>query len=316
MQFGLWVEPEMFNPDSDLYRAHPEWTIHFEGRTPTTWRSQLILNFGRPDVQDHIIEAIDTVMGSAPIDLMKWDMNRSASEAGWPGYDRDPREIWVRHVEGVYRVWRELRRRHPNVMWENCSAGGGRSDLGTMALTEQNWVSDTVVAPARIHIQEGYSRLFPASTMANWVTDEAIRESSVDFAFRVCMWGGLGIGGDLMKWDEAQLLRASEHIATYKTLRDTITRGDLYRLRSAHDHAVSAFVYVDKDKSGAVLFLFRTHASRIGMNPTIHIEGLDPSANYEVEGVEGVRSGSAWREIGFKLPLRDFESAILRIKRL
>ena len=210
MKFGLWIEPEMVSPDSDLYRAHPDWAIHFPQRDRTLSRNECILNFGRVDVQDHIIHAIDELLSGSPIAFVKWDMNRNVSEPGWAGHHRDARELWVRYVQGLYRVWGELRRRHPDVIWEGCSGGGGRVDLGMAALTDQTWVSDNTTPPARLEIQEGYSLLFPASTMANWVTDRVKGDFAdhdngdytLEYRFHAAMAGALGVGGNLATWSE------------------------------------------------------------------------------------------------------------------
>ncbi|BCP55273.1 alpha-galactosidase [Kaistia sp. 32K] len=316
MQFGLWIEPEMVNPDSDLYRAHPDWVLHYEGRERSLMRNQLILNLGRVDVQDYLIDIFDRLLTENSIDFIKWDMNRSASEAGWPTHERDAREIWVRYVEGLYRVWVELRARHPDVIWENCCSGGGRVDLGMMALTEQSWTSDNTVPAARLLIQEGYSQLFPANTMAGWATDEERREYPLDFRFHVSMAGALGVGGNLLDWSDEECSVAAGHVARFKEIRHLVAGGDLYRLRSAHRHAVSAFAYVARDKSEAVLFVFRVHSARLGANPTIRIAGLDPEALYAVEGSDVVRSGRAWAEIGLISPIKNLQSQILRFTRV
>lgn len=315
MQFGLWIEPEMVNPDSDLHRAHPDWILHFAERPRTLMRNQSILNLARPDVQDYLIGIFDRLLAETPIDFVKWDMNRNASEPGWPGYERDQREVWVRYVAGLYRVWGELRRRHPRVIWENCSGGGGRVDMGMMALTEQSWASDNTVPAARLQIQEGYSQLFPASTMAAWVTDEEKDSYSLDFRFHVSMAGALGVGGNLLAWTEAERARAAEHIATYKQVRPLVASGDLYRLRSPRESAISALAYVAKDKSAAVVFVYRLRPDRLAEAPTIRLPGLDPEAVYELEG-EGIsRSGCGWAALGLTVPLKDDQSALLRLQR-
>ncbi len=316
MRFGLWIEPEMVNPDSDLYRAHPDWIIHFPERERTLSRNQSMLNLGRPDVQDHLIGVFDDLLAGTRIDFVKWDMNRNVSEPGWPGHDRDQREIWVRYVEGLYRFWGELRRRHPDVIWENCSGGGGRVDLGMMALTEQSWTSDTTVPPARLLIQEGYSQLFPASGMAAWVTDEHKEAYSLDLRFHVAMAGALGVGGNLLEWTAAELETARRHVAAYKEIRPLVAAGDLYRLASPRTQPLSALLYVARDRSEAVLFAFRLLQARLGRNPVIRLAGLDPDALYAVEGVNETLSGRAWAEIGLPLPLGNFGSTIRRIRRL
>ncbi len=315
MKFGLWIEPEMVNPDSDLYRAHADWILHYGERERTPMRNQSILNLGRPDVQDYLIEIFDKLLRETPIDFIKWDMNRNASEPGWPSHDRDGREIWVRYVQGLYRVWTELRKRHPGVIWENCSGGGGRVDLGMMAITEQTWTSDNTLVPARLRIQEGYSQLFPASTMAAWVTDEEKHEYPLELRFHASMAGALGVGGNLLAWSDEDRAVAAKQVARFKQLRSTIMGGDLYRLRSPHAGAFSAFMHVAKDKREAELFAFRMHRARLGRNPLIRLAGLDPEALYSVEGIEGARTGRAWSELGLRLPLKDLQSTILLIQR-
>lgn len=315
MQFGIWIEPEMVNPDSDLYRAHPDWIIYYPGRERTLSRNQSMLNLGRVDVQDYLIDMFDRLLSSTEIDFIKWDMNRNVSEPGWPEHDRDQREIWVRYVDGLYRVWKTLRERHPNVIWENCSGGGGRVDMGMMGITEQSWASDNTVPPARLEIQEGYSQLFPANTMAAWVTDEDLHEFSLDLRFHVSMAGALGVGGNLLTWTDEMLARAAEHVAIYKTIREVVSAGDLYRLRSPRHTDLNALMYVAKDKSEAVLFAFRILKARIGKLPLVFPAGLDPEALYADE--EGVtRSGAAWGQLGIQLKLKDLQSTIIRLRRV
>jgi len=342
MKFGVWIEPEMVNPDSDLYRAHEDWIIHFPGRERTLGRNQSMLNIGRADVQDHLIDTFDRLLSGTAIDFIKWDMNRNISEPGWPSHDRDQREIWVRYVEGLYRIWGELRRRHPNVIWENCSGGGGRVDLGMMAITEQSWASDNTLPPARLDIQEGYTQLFPAATMAAWVTDEHKEAFPLDLRFHVSMAGALGVGGNLLEWTADALETARQHVATYKGIRPLVVGGDLYRLVSPRSGAFSALMYVAKDKSEAVLFAYRLLPSRPLRNPLIRLAGLDENALYRIVdsarvlvgaqgsnpsgypgtstrstgGSDGALSGKAWAQIGLRLDLGDLDSTIVRIKRV
>jgi alpha-galactosidase len=316
MDFGLWVEPEMVNPNSELYRAHPDWVIHFPTRARTEGRNQLILNLGRTDVQDYLVGQLDRLLTENNITFIKWDMNRNVSEPGWPDAPGDQRELWVRHVQGVYRVWGTLRERHPNVIWQSCSGGGGRADLGILRLADQIWVSDNTEAVARLRIQEGFSHIFPANTMEAWVTDMGQERLSLEFRFHVSMCGSLGIGGHLLHWSEAQRAEAARWIALYKEIRPIIQFGDLYRLRSPQTHAFSAVQYVSKDRSEGVLFAFRTHLPLPTDLPPIYLRGLDPESRYEVEGFTGIRSGMAWMCAGLDLELRDFQSTVRRIRRV
>ncbi|MCL4544523.1 MAG: alpha-galactosidase [Chloroflexi bacterium] len=317
MQFGLWVEPEMVNPDSDLYRTHPDWVIHFPNRSRTEARHQLILNLGRSDVQGYLIKILDLLLSEHDIRFIKWDMNRNVSEPGWPDAPRDARELWVRYVYGVYHVWGSLRQRHPNVIWQSCSGGGGRADYGILRLADQVWVSDNTEAAARLHIQEGFSQFLPATTMEAWVTDANAAQRSLDFRFHVSMCGSLGIGGHLGHWSEEERTRAAEYVAHYKRIRPLIQRGDQYIPRSLQQGGFTALQYVAKDKSAGVLFAFRTHLPHPVIIPPLYLQGLDPTAHYRIEGFSEPRSGAAWMHSGLFIELRqDFESTVRSIERV
>ena len=316
MTFGLWVEPEMVSPDSELYRQHPDWVIHFPVRARTEARQQLILNLARPDVQAHLIGTLDRLLSDHAIGFIKWDMNRNVSEPGWPGAPGDPRELWVRYVQGLYHVWDTLRARHPGVVWQSCSGGGGRADLGILRRADQLWVSDNTAAPARLEIQEGFSQVFPASTMEAWVTDAGHGTVPLRFRMHVSMTGSLGLGGHLARWSEEERGIAREEIARYKAVRHLVQFGDQYRLRSPHAHASSGVQYLSRDRTEGVVFAFRTHIARPGALPPLPLRGLDPGALYEVEGVEGARSGAAWMTLGLRLDLGDFGSTVRSIRRV
>jgi alpha-galactosidase len=316
MEFGLWVEPEMVNPNSDLYRAHPDWVIHFPTRARTEGRNQLILNLARLDVQDYLINVLDRLLSENNITFIKWDMNRNVSEPGWPGAEGDPREIWVRYVQGVYRVWGALRERHPQVIFQSCSGGGGRADLGILHLADQIWVSDNTEATARLAIQEGFSQIFPASTMEAWVTDAMAGRISLDFRFHASMCGSLGVGGHLLHWSEAEREQAAHWITLYKEIRSVIQLGDQYRLIAPQTSPYSAVQYMSKDRREGVLFVFRTHIPEPAQLPLIYLRGLDPTALYEIEDVPGDRSGLGWMQAGITIPLRDFQSTVRRIRRV
>jgi alpha-galactosidase len=316
MEFGLWVEPEMVNPESELYRAHPDWVIHFPTRERTTARMQLILNVARTDVQEYLIGQLDTLLSNHRIAFIKWDMNRNVSEPGWPEAPGDQRELWVRYVEGLYHIWGTLRARHPHVIWQSCSGGGGRADIGILKLTDQIWTSDNTEPTARLAIQEGFSQIFPANTMEAWVTDMGPEYYSTEFRFHVSMCGSLGVGGHLVHWGAEKRAEAATLIAQYKQVREIIQFGDCYRLRSPQQSPFSAVQYLSKDQSEGVLFAFRTHIPPPVILPSIALRGLDPQASYTIEGIEGSRSGAAWMHVGVRLDLHDYESRMLRIRRI
>jgi alpha-galactosidase len=337
MDFGLWVEPEMVNPNSELYRAHPDWVIHFPTRERTTGRDQLILNLARADVQEYLIGVLDRLLADHNITFIKWDMNRNVSEPGWPDAPGDQREIWVRYVQGLYHVWGTLRERHPDVIWQSCSGGGGRADFGILRLADQVWISDNTEPTARLAIQEGYSHIFPAHTMEAWVTDMGDPHLSLEFRFLVSMCGSLGVGGHLLHWGEAGRAEATRWIALYKEIRHIVQLGDQYRLRSPQASAFSAVQYVAKDGSESVVFTFRTHLPPPSNLPLIYLRGLVPDARYTVEQIEAnpsertiyeamtrpdvehaasPRSGASLMHAGIPVVLGDFSAMLHRVRRI
>ncbi len=315
MDFGLWLEPEMVNPDSDLYRAHPDWVIHFPTRARTEMRNQLILNLAKLEVQNYLIGLIDQLIKQHDISFIKWDMNRNVSEPGWIEHD-EPKELWVRYVEGLYRVWGALRERHPDVIWQSCSGGGGRADLGILRHADQIWTSDNTQAVTRLKIQEGFSQVFPAITMEAWTTDQDASYIPLEFRLHVAMSGAFGIGANLHHWNAAQRLEAAKQIALYKEIRPVVQTGDLYRLQSAFAGPLSSLMYVLPDKSEAVLFAFRTHLPEPVALPKIRLNGLEETAMYRVDGLEGLLSGAALMSAGLEVALKDYGSAVLQIRRV
>ncbi len=320
MGFGLWIEPEMVSPNSELYRAHPDWVIHFPTRPRTESRNQLVLNLARTDVQEHLIGQLDWLLSAHNIAFIKWDMNRSVSEPGWPEAPRDQRELWVRYVRGLYRVWGELRDRHPQVVWRSCAGGGGQADLGILHFADQIWTSDNTIPTSWLEIQHGFSQLFPAITMEAWVTEMGPAYGASDvplsFRFHVSMCGALGIGANLLAWSQGEREEAARWVALYKEIRPIVQLGDQYRLRSPLDGSFSAMQYVSKDRREAVLFAFRTHQARVAKLPALRLRGLAPEARYAVEGVEEIKSGAAWMRLGIDLVLGDFQSTMRRIRQV
>jgi len=323
MGFGLWVEPEMVNPDSDLYREHPDWVYHFPDRTRSELRNQLVLNLAREDVREYVYDSLDRLLSEYGIDFVKWDMNRYISEPGWP--DAPPerqQEIWVRHARAVYDVLDRLRETYPDVIFETCSGGGGRVDVGILERTHQAWTSDNVDPFDRLFIQEGYSYAYAPKTMENWVVDypwEATgRDVGLEYGFHVAMTGSLGIGADLSEWSQADLKRASDLVETYKEVRSIVQNGRQFRLRSPRtDDPLAAVEYASHDAERAVVFLF-LHSKRYGdVLPRVPVYGLADSERYRVGSDGPVMSGKALKERGLDVELQgDFRSDLIRIERV
>ena len=282
MAFGLWVEPEMVNPDSDLYRAHPEWALHFPGRPRTEARCQLILDFGREEVVEYIFNALDSLLAQYNIAFIKWDMNRNVSEPG----SVVGKAIWQAHVAGVYGIMDRLRAKYPHLTIESCSGGGGRIDLGILGRTDQVWTSDNTDALDRLRIQEGFSLAYPARVMTAWVTHEKNHQTGrfheLGTRFDVAMRGALGIGASLNGLDEAELKEYANYIAFYKRIRHIVQGGDLYRLERLEEADASTILYVLPDGSEAVYSVV-VHSHKMGQfRRMVPLRGLIPSATYEV----------------------------------
>ncbi|MET0309163.1 MAG: alpha-galactosidase [Sphingomonas sp.] len=322
MEFGLWVEPEMVNADSDLYRAHPDWVINMPSRPLTEQRNQLVLNLARTDVRDFVLKAVDDLVTKNDIQFLKWDHNRNWSEPGWSGVDpAEQQTLYVAYVQNLYYIFRELRRRHPKLEIESCSGGGGRVDLGIMALTDQVWPSDNTDPFDRLTIQDGFTHAYTPGVMMAWVTDSPnwvnIRTTSLKYRFLSSMQGGLGVGANLNKWTDADIAEATRLVGAYKQIRRTVQRGDLYRLISPEDNSPrSATFYVSADKKQAVLFAFLHSSTKLNAMPSIQLTGLDPAKRYRMRAIgadpvatDPVQSGAYWMAHGIDLPLvGDFQA--------
>ncbi|QQM39529.1 alpha-galactosidase [Streptomyces liliifuscus] len=318
MQFGIWVEPEMVNPDSELYRAHPDWVQFQPGRKRTELRNQLVLNLAREDVQEYLWEQLDTLLSSAPIDYVKWDFNRCFTDAGWPG-EAYPQRLWVDHVHALYRLLDRLREAHPGVAFESCSGGGGRIDLGIMARTDQVWTSDNTDPLDRLAIQHGFTQVHPARTMAAWVTDSPNvqlngRVSSLRFRFVSAMAGVLGVGGDLTRWSDEELAEARTWVELYKEIRPVVQGGDLHRLR-APEGGLSAVQYT---RDGEVVVLAWLQAQHYGEPVApVRLCGLDPAAAYECLETGEVHRGAVLLHHGLRTGLQgDLDAAVFRLRRM
>jgi alpha-galactosidase len=321
MRFGLWVEPEMVNPDSDLYRSHPDWVLHFPHRTRTELRNQLVLNLARPDVAQWAHAWLDRLVAEHGIDFLKWDMNRPFTEAGWPAAGADADALWHSYVHNLYGILDRLRADHPDLRIETCSGGGGRVDLGILRRTDEAWTSDNTDALDRLAIQYGYAQVYPVQTMAAWVTDVPNfltgRAVPLRFRFHVAMSGVLGVGGDLPQWSESDLAEAAELIAQYKRIRHVVQHGELYRLRPPARDGVSAVQYVSRDGTESVAF-FYLPAPQFGRLPhPVPLRGLDPAARYRDERTGEVHHGAVLLGHGVHpfLPMGDYASAITHLVR-
>jgi alpha-galactosidase len=328
MDFGLWVEPEMVNPDSDLYRAHPDWAINFPGRPRSEARNQLVLNLARDDVKEYVFAVLDALVSTNDIRFLKWDANRNMSEPGWPERPAaEQRMLWVKYTDHYYEIIDRLRAKHPALEIESCSSGGGRVDLGILSRTDQVWTSDNTDALDRLLIQDGFSRAYTPRVMMAWVTDVPNfngRTTPLQFRFLVAMMGSLGIGANLNAWSDADLAYAAKMIAFYKTIRSTVQDGQLYRLAPPGGRQAAVSQYVSTDGRQSVVFAFLQAQQHGRPQAAVALDGLDPRAVYAVRSIDGklvekieTASGAYLLEHGLTFDLKgDFDSTAVVLERM
>ena len=319
MKFGLWFEPEMVNPNSDLYRAHPDWAYHYDTRESSQLRHQLVLNLTREDVQEHVFRSMDDMLCEYDISYIKWDMNRAYSETGGQNLENS-QELWYRHIKAVYEIADKLKAKHPDLQIECCASGGGRVDFGSLSHFDMVWTSDNTDPLDRLEIQHGFSLLYPIKCMRAWVTDTTReqRPNDWDFRFNVTMQGSLSIGGDLSKYSKKELDIHKKYIALYKEIRNTVQFGRFYRLANYEQDKFYATQYVDDEQS--VVFLCKGPYLFYNDNFIhFHLAGLDENAKYEfkLDDKKIVRSGSYLMNVGLDFEIwRPLQSRIIVLKKV
>ena len=335
MDFGLWVEPEMVNPDSDLYRKHPEWVLNFPGRPRSEQRNQLVLNLARPDVRDYVLGFLDKLVSENDIAFLKWDYNRNWSEPGWDQLPpAEQKKVYVEFTRNLYAILAELKKRHPKLEIESCSGGGGRVDLGILEYADEVWPSDNTDPFDRLTQQDGFTYAYTPQVMMAWVTDSphdlegqrrvtslAVPHAQLD----------AGLARDWRqhhKWTDEEMATAKRLIAAYHQVQPTIVQGDLYRLISPRNGSeFSATQTVNRDKSQSVVFAF-IHSTQEGsrVSASEASKGLDPKANYALMSIEGAAarntpataSGAWWMNHGLDMSQDfkgDFQAAAFRLDR-
>jgi alpha-galactosidase len=332
MDFGLWVEPEMVNPDSDLYRKHPDWVLNFPGRPRTEQRNQLVLNLARTDVRDYVLDFLDKLVTDNDIAFLKWDYNRNWSEPGWDQLPpNEQKRVYVDFTRNLYAILAELQTRHPKLEIESCSGGGGRVDFGILKYTDEVWPSDNTDPFDRLTQQGGFTYAYTPQIMMAWVTDSPHwlnhRSTSLTYRMLSSMQGSLGIGANIEKWNDDDMATAKRLIAAYHQVQRTIVQGDLYRLISPRNGSeFSATQTVNHNKSQSVVFAF-IHSTQEGHGfPLLKLKGLDPAANYALTPIQGKAgvgspqsaSGAWWMNHGLEMDedfKGDFQAAAFRLDR-
>lgn len=321
LKFGLWFEPEMISPDSDLYRAHPDWCLHLDGRARVEMRNQLILDLSRKEVQDYIIESVSAVLESARIEYVKWDMNRNMTEpfSGAQTPERQ-KETQHRYMLGLYRVLEEITARFPEILFESCSGGGGRFDPGMLYYMPQTWTSDDSDAAERMFIQYGTSFVYPPCAMGAHVSavpnHQTGRTTAMQTRGDVALGGNFGFELDLSQLSDADAETVRRLIEREKQVRTLVRTGEFTRLLSPFDHPYAAWQFRARDNSEALICAYRLMTRPATPHLLLRASGLDESAVY-MDDDGNTCSGAALTRYGLWLHLPgDFTSKVIHLRRI
>jgi alpha-galactosidase len=292
VKFGIWIEPEMVNPKSELYEKHPDWILKLPNRPETYYRNQLVLDLTNPEVQEFVYQVADNLLTRYPgLAYFKWDCNRMITSP-YSVYLKDNQShLYVDYVNGLYTVLDRLRKKFPHVPMMLCSGGGGRTDYGALRYFTEFWASDNTDALERIYIQWGYSYFFPAEAICNHVTSWG--KQTLKFRTDVAMMGKMGYDIPVKELDEKELAFSQDAIKNYKRLSGVIWQGDQFRLISPYEENRAVLMYVNSNRDKALLFSY-TMNSRYGETfSKVRLQGLDPGMNYTVQEINpffGIRS--------------------------
>lgn len=337
MEFGLWVEPEMVNPDSELHRSHPDWALQLEGRPMLTARNQLVLDISRPEVSDYLFDRIDAQVRAHRIDYLKWDHNRDLTCAGLGADSRKGLPGYRAQVLAAYSLMDRLREAHPHLEIESCSGGGGRIDFGVLRHAHRVWTSDCIDARTRVDLQRGFLQFFPPEIMGAHIGTAPAhttgRSQSMAFRGAVALPGHLGIEFDLRQLDEASRGQISDWVGLYKRWRDRLHHGKVW-LGDGGDGVVWQ-LHGDDNLTDALLLVYRVEPFSHRYMPPIRLPMLDGNAKYQLKQVEpagdigkqlydtstawfqalrseGVIAHGAWlAQVGMPLPRAKAETALL-----
>ena len=310
LQFGIWFEPEMISPDSDLYRAHPDWAIQIQGREATQSRNQYVLDFSRPEVRDYAYECVASVLRSANIAYVKWDMNRQLSDLGSSYLPKErQQELFHRYVLGVYELQERLVTEFPDLLLENCSGGGARFDPGMLYYSPQIWCSDNTDAVERLMIQEGSALIYPLSVIGAHVSDcpnhSVGRVTPFETRGHVALAGTFGYELDITKIPEEDRALIPEQTATYNKYRHLIQQGEYYRIASYREnHKYDCWALSSQDKKEVLVTYVQVLGVPNSHSRKVFLRGFDPKVTYRLEGTEETYTGEMLMKGGFLM--KDF----------
>jgi alpha-galactosidase len=308
LKFGIWFEPEMISPDSDLYRAHPDWAIQIPGRVGSLARNQYVLDITRKEVRDYIYDSIYKILSSANIEYVKWDMNRALTDLSSTSLDADTQdELSHRYVLALYELQERLVSDFPDLLLENCSSGGGRFDPGMLYYSPQIWCSDDTDAIERLRIQQGTALLYPLSTMGAHVADCPSHSTGRTTPFEtrgyVALAGTFGYELDVTKIPQSDRDMIPLQVEMYHKYNDLIRTGDYYRIASYHDnHEYDCYGVVSKDQKEALYTFIQVTARPNYQTRRMYLRGLLPDQMYRIEETGQELSGGALMYAGMNIP--------------
>ena len=284
VKFGIWIEPEMVNPKSELYEKHPDWVLKLPNRPESYYRSQLVLDLSNPKVQDFVFKTVDDIMQTnSGVAFFKWDCNRMMTNAYSAYLKNQQSHLFIEYTNGLYKVLDRIKTKYPNLPMMLCAGGGGRTDYALLKYFTEFWASDNTDPFNRVFIQWGYSQFFPAFSICNHVTSWG--NQSIKFKTDVAMMGKLGFDINVKELKPNELKYCQDAVANYKRLSPVIWHGDMYRIVSPYDESRAVLMYVDDAKSKAVLFSYTLHPLYDPQYNLVRLQGLDPNKSYKVEEI-------------------------------
>ncbi len=319
LKFGIWFEPEMVSPDSDLYRAHPDWAVQVPGRPISMARFQYVLDLTRREVEEYVYEQVASVLRSANIEYVKWDMNRPLADLGSFGLDAGHMgEFSHRYVLALYRLQERLIREFPDLLLENCSGGGGRFDPGMLYYSPHIWTSDDMDPVERLLIQEGTALLYPLSAMGSHVcvvpNHTVGRVTPFDTRARVALTGAFGYQLDITRLSDEDKQKVIFYNQEYHRYNDLLREGTYYRIASYRENNMyDCWQVVSEDKSECLVTYVQVRYQPFWNPRRLKLEGLDPDARYRLEGTDQIYSGGLLMHAGYlqNMIFGDYGSAML-----
>ena len=324
LQFGLWVEPEMVNPKSELYEKHPNWALTSPHRPLDLQRNQLILDLTNPEVQDYILASLENILTHNPgISYLKWDCNRFLTNA-WSAYLKPQWQsnLYVDYARGFLSVLSRFRKKHPDLQMMLCASGGGRMDFGSLKYFDEYWPSDNTNAHDRVLIQWGMNYFYPSIGFAGHVSEMG-RPTSLKFRFDVAMAGKLGMDMQLSHLNNEERAFSKKAIETYKSIKSIVLQGDHYRLLSPYENNRAALAYVSKNQQQALVYCYLLKKDNGGDFSTVYLKGLKPDATYKLNELnkgsysrfsdyEGISfSGNFLMENGVKFSMWNVDESVV-----